>query len=169
MPQPLAYFITFTRYGHWLHGDQRGSVDRNHNQPQTPWVIADDIRRERKLGRMDEPAFELGAHERQLVREAISDVCRYRGWRLWAAHARSRHVRLVITAVAKPEKVMNELKAYASRALNVADPRANGRKRWTRHGSTRYINDQEHLERVIRYVLEEQGTPQAVFDGRREQ
>ena len=28
MSDPLAYFITFTCYGNWLHGDERGSVDR---------------------------------------------------------------------------------------------------------------------------------------------
>jgi hypothetical protein len=26
---PLAYFITFRTHGTWLHGDQRGSVDRH--------------------------------------------------------------------------------------------------------------------------------------------
>jgi len=25
---PLAYLITFRSYGTWLHGDERGSVDR---------------------------------------------------------------------------------------------------------------------------------------------
>ena len=28
--QPLAFFITFTCKGTWLHGDRRGSVDREH-------------------------------------------------------------------------------------------------------------------------------------------
>ena len=29
---PFAYFITFTTYGTWLHGDKRKSVDPKHNQ-----------------------------------------------------------------------------------------------------------------------------------------
>lgn len=29
---PLAYLITFRTYGTWLHGDERGSVDKNHNK-----------------------------------------------------------------------------------------------------------------------------------------
>ncbi len=36
MSTPLAYFITFTCCGTWLHGDERGSVDREHNTPGTP-------------------------------------------------------------------------------------------------------------------------------------
>ncbi|HUT29941.1 MAG TPA: hypothetical protein VMX13_09125 [Sedimentisphaerales bacterium] len=31
MQYPLAYLITFSTYGAWLHGDNRGSVDKNHN------------------------------------------------------------------------------------------------------------------------------------------
>jgi hypothetical protein len=85
---------------------------------------------------------------------------------LWAAHVRSLHVHVVVTGGTTPEKVMNDLKAYASRALNETEPGKAGRKRWTRHGSTRYVNEAGHLERVIRYVLEGQGSPQAVFDGR---
>jgi hypothetical protein len=34
---PLAYFFTFRAYGTWLHGDERGSVDRFHNQYGTPF------------------------------------------------------------------------------------------------------------------------------------
>jgi hypothetical protein len=33
--QPLAFFITFTTYGAWLHGQAPGSVDREHNQVDT--------------------------------------------------------------------------------------------------------------------------------------
>ena len=33
---PLAYLITFRTYGTWLHGDARGSVDREHNVFGTP-------------------------------------------------------------------------------------------------------------------------------------
>ncbi|MEP7214250.1 MAG: hypothetical protein ABI791_14320 [Acidobacteriota bacterium] len=29
---PLAYLITIRMYGTWLHGDERGSVDRSMNK-----------------------------------------------------------------------------------------------------------------------------------------
>lgn len=63
---------------------------------------------------------------------------------------------------------MNDFKAYGSRALNQAGFEEPSRKRWTRHGSTDYINDPEHLHRAVEYVLFKQGTPQAVYDGRNE-
>jgi len=41
---PLAYLITFTTYGTWLHGDPRGSVDREHNVWGTPFLDPDRAR-----------------------------------------------------------------------------------------------------------------------------
>jgi hypothetical protein len=33
---PLAFLITFRSYGTWLHGDERGSVNRFRNQYKSP-------------------------------------------------------------------------------------------------------------------------------------
>jgi hypothetical protein len=38
---PLAYFITFSTYGAWLHGRGVGSVDKLHNEVGTPFLAAD--------------------------------------------------------------------------------------------------------------------------------
>ncbi len=35
---PLAYLITIRCYGTWLHGDERGSVDRKYNRYGTPRI-----------------------------------------------------------------------------------------------------------------------------------
>jgi hypothetical protein len=37
---PIGYLITFRSYGTWLHGDERGSVDRNHRAYGTPMFAA---------------------------------------------------------------------------------------------------------------------------------
>ena len=41
MSDPIAYFITFRTYGTWLHGDERGSTDRDHNAYDTPLLDPD--------------------------------------------------------------------------------------------------------------------------------
>jgi hypothetical protein len=46
------------------------------------------------------------------------------------------------------------------------DPR--GRKRWTRHGSTRYLWTPDQVEAAIRYVLGQQGDVMEVFLARRD-
>jgi hypothetical protein len=59
MSSPLAYFITFTCYGTWLHGDQRGSVDREHNAPGTPVLTPDPARQADEQEQLGEPPYLL--------------------------------------------------------------------------------------------------------------
>ncbi len=94
---------------------------------------------------------------------SIQQHCVYRGWNLLAAHVRSNHVHIIVEAEIPPERIMNEFKSYASRELNRRRSDGPNRKRWARHGSTRWLwKDQDVLE-AIRYVVEEQGEPMALF------
>jgi hypothetical protein len=63
---------------------------------------------------------------------------------------------------------MNDLKSYASRALNQAGLDGPERKRWARYGSTLWLGVErdEHLDAAVRYVAEQQGEPMAVYDSR---
>jgi hypothetical protein len=88
----MAYLITFTYYGHRLHGHEAGSVDRKHNVPGTPRLAANPARIHSEQKRAKQEAYSLDNKCRNLVREAIRAVCSYRGWRLLAVHVRSSHV-----------------------------------------------------------------------------
>ena len=83
---------------------------------------------------------------------------------LLAAHVRSNHVHLVVTGDAKPERMMTEFKAYATRALNRVDLGTANQTRWTRHGSTRWLDSDDAVARAVRYTVDEQGTPMAVYE-----
>ena len=163
---PLAYFISFTTYGTWLHGRDPGSVDHAHNQLGTPCLPPDESLEQAERGQLTQPPDRLDAGRRTVVLETIREVCRHRGWRLWAVHVRSNHVHVVVTAAVKPEKVMADFKAYASRRLREHFKEASDRKRWTEHGSTRYLWKEDRVHEAIDYVLNRQGTPMAVHDGR---
>ena len=163
MNQPLAYFLTFTCYGAWLHGQRAGSVDRKHNAPGTLLVPADERRRNREQQRMDQPSYHLDAPRRRLVLQAIQEVCTYRQWELLALHVRPSHVHVIVHADAPPECVLNDFKAYASRALNASSLDAADCKRWTRHGSTLYLWTEASVEEKVHYVLYEQGEPMEVY------
>jgi REP element-mobilizing transposase RayT len=93
-------------------------------------------------------------------------VCSYRQWVLLAAHVRTNHVHLVIHALLKPEQIMNTIKSYASRYLNEVNLDRNRVNRWTRHGSTKYLWNEEEVEATIKYVVYEQGLPMAVFENK---
>ena len=59
---------------------------------------------------------------------------------------------------------MTAMKAYASRALNEHVLDGPGRRRWARHGSTRYLWTGDAVRAAIRYVVCEQGESMAVFE-----
>jgi REP element-mobilizing transposase RayT len=114
---------------------------------------------------MNQPPYELDSYRRAIVLETLQQVCLHRGWNLLAAHVRSSHVHVIVEAKSPPEKMMNDFKAYASRALNRLDGDGPSRKRWARHGSTRWLWKDQDVRDAIRYVVEEQGEPMAVFLG----
>jgi REP element-mobilizing transposase RayT len=163
MSTPLAYFITFTCYGTWLHGDERGSVDDEHNAPGTPLLPADQGRRAREQDELAGPPYQLDALRRQVTLEAVCEIARRKGWVLHAAHVRTNHVHIAVTAAGTPERVMNDFKTAASRRLNKAFPAERDRTRWTRHGSTRYLWTDEAVAEKVHYALHGQREPMERF------
>jgi REP element-mobilizing transposase RayT len=161
MSDPLAYFLSWTTYGTWLPGDERGWVESGKFEIQPP----DPSRREEAADRMSEDAVILTLEQRRIVKETVQRHCEIRKWPLHAVNPRSNHVHVIVTATIKPEDVLSQLKAWCSRRLSKhaglvtrAGRRSkNGLKRWwTEHGSTKYINDEEYFRNAVRYVLERQ-------------
>src|SRR5439155_21497349 len=75
---PLAFFITFSTYGAWLHGRDVGSVDKRHNEFDTPFLDADCQREQNGRSMMRETAYVLDADRRLVVLATIREVCRHR-------------------------------------------------------------------------------------------
>jgi REP element-mobilizing transposase RayT len=154
----VVYLITFVCYGRHLHGSESGSVDREHNTHGTPILEPDSVRAASASKCMDQAPYHLDQIRRDAVLEAI------RGWSLLAAHARSSHVHTVVEAEARPEQVMRDFKAYASRWLNRLRLDEPGRKRWAHHGSTRWLWKPQHVSAAMQYVVGEQGEAMSVFE-----
>jgi REP element-mobilizing transposase RayT len=163
-PIPLAYLITFTCYGTRLHGHDAGSVDRDHNVYGTPALPANLKRVASEEGRARGQPYKLNGARRPAVLAAIQALCSHRGWNLLAAHVRTQHVHLVVGAEESPEKILHDVKAYASRALNHACLDETKDQRWALHGSTRYLWKPEQVGAAIHYVVREQGEPMAVWE-----
>jgi len=160
---PLAYFITFTTYGSWLHGSAKGAADREHHVYGTPYLEPDPARERQMQERMLQPEYLLSPPEREIVCRAIVDLAHEKGWRLFAAHVRRNHVHVVVTADREPGRILSDVKARASRELTRAGFDTSARRRWTRHGSTRHLFDEEHVATAIRYTLDGQGERMAWY------
>jgi REP element-mobilizing transposase RayT len=159
--RPWAYFITFSCYGTKLHGRSDGSVDRHNSGWKGRYLHPSRTfeNYERALLR-DKPVV-LNPTEREIVLDAIRQVCSHENWTLHAAHVRSSHVHIVVTAGPPPEIVMTKFKAYASRALNAHH--GEKEKRWSRHGSTIWLWDAAKADEAVHYVVVQQGRPMAMY------
>jgi len=114
---PQAYFLTFRGYGTWLHGDKRGSIDRDHNRFGTSRLLPNERRRQLNLGRLKNKPARLAPKAREAVEAAVRETCKDRKWGLWVVNARTNHVHVVVTAPGKPEPVLAALKAKATKKL----------------------------------------------------
>jgi REP element-mobilizing transposase RayT len=151
---PLAYLITIRTYGTWLHGDERGSVDRRYyNKYGTPKIPPSKQRVRTEQALLKHPPVALNQAQRVVVEQAIREVCAHRGYHLMAVNARTNHVHSVVAAECEPEPVMNAFKAYATRHLREAGLMSPGVRPWSRHGSNPYLWTPEDVERAIEYVI----------------
>jgi REP element-mobilizing transposase RayT len=154
---PLGYLITFRCYGTWLHGDDRGSMDRNRNAYRSPKIPPNYAFENSDKQQLRHPVAFLNVEQRQIVETAIRDVCGYREYLLRAVNVRTNHAHSVVSAMCTPEPMLNALKSYATRALRRAGLIGATQKPWARHGSTVYLWKEEDVAKAIAYVMLGQG------------
>ena len=125
MPDPLAFFLTWTTYGSWLPGDERGWAEKpeRFREPDTE-------RRSTARQLMTETELTLESDQRQIVETTITDHCRIRRWELLAVSCRTQHVHVVVAAPNRdPEEVMDQFKAWCTRDLKSIRHQSLKRKR----------------------------------------
>jgi REP element-mobilizing transposase RayT len=153
---PLGYLITFRSYGTWLHG-RGGSVDRFHNTYGTPKLPANQKRKQYNQRLLKQPPVKLSAARRAAILEAVKETCEIRKWDLWASNIRSNHVHTVVSANCKPDRILNALKANATRKMRETGCWSSEKSPWVYRGSKRYLWRGKDLDNAIAYVLYEQG------------
>jgi len=160
---PLAYFITWTCYGTWLHGRAPGSVDNEHNRFGDPVLPPDPARLAKTRQTLVESPYCLDQPRRKVVLRTIQEVTNHRRWLLLAAHVRTNHLHVITYAECDSHKVIEDYKAYCTRRLREAGFDSDRRRRWTEGGSKRCVWNPEQLQQAFRYVLDEQGEWMEVF------
>jgi len=155
MSGPIGYLLTWTCYGTWLHGDERGSVDLENNVYSTPVLEPDESRNATANSRLINVPVRLDFRARETVREAIEECCRFREWRLHAINVRTTHVHVVVEPrlLRAPESILVQLKAWSTRRLRELKLVRPKQRVWTSHGSTRYLWNENSVLSAIDYVL----------------
>jgi hypothetical protein len=153
---PLAYFITWTTYGTWLPGDDRGWCRRGSRTVEPP---NPDVRTAALAAMTGEPVV-LTTDQRKLVDAVIVRHCEIRRWVLHARNVRTNHAHVVVSADRDGEDVRSQLKAWCARRLSEDAGLAptgtdNGKARWfTERGDVEWIENDDHLLAAVRYVNE---------------
>jgi REP element-mobilizing transposase RayT len=163
--RPLAYLITIRKYGTWLHGDERRSVDIHDklnvfglpDRPPNP-VLENEMR----SNLIHKPTL-FDSRQRTLIEDAILEVCEYRNYTLFARNVRSNHAHILATSLEKPEKMAEIFKKFATRRLRDSELIEKEQKVWSRGCSTRYLWKEKHLAIAESYVLYGQGDELFVF------
>ena len=161
---PLAYFISFRSYGTWLHGDNRGSTDRFHNEYGAPFIPPNEKWKRYKQDLLKTRPLILNANQRQAVESTIRETCQIIQWALWAINVRTNHVHTVVTANRKPGLVLNAFKANATRELRERGLWRYGFSPWADKGSKKKLWNERSVQRAIDYVLFGQGDDLPDFD-----
>jgi len=150
MAEPSAIFLTWTTYGSWLPGDQRGWMDRHYKsaiKKSSPQLEAS------ARSMMRESAFILTEDQCKVVRKSIQKTCSLRNWKMYALSVYSNHVHVLISCSDKNgSQTLNMLKAHCARALKEYTNQTNRKHWWTRSGSVRCLYKKESLKAVIEYI-----------------
>ena|SRR5215475_8305422 len=162
---PLAYLITFRCHGTWLHGDQRGSVDRFHNRYQSPYIEPNQKWEEHNQGRLKGEPVVLDASRRRSTEAAIRQTCALRKWLLHALNVRTNHIHSVVSiGTLKPERALTAFKANATRQMREDGCWQFEHTPWVKKGSKRSLWNERSVARAIEYVLNGQGDELPDFD-----
>jgi REP element-mobilizing transposase RayT len=101
----------------------------------------------------------LDASQAQAVVRQFRETCAQRGWTLLAVAVMPNHFHAVVAfeGYQPVERMLADLKAYASRALS--EQAGAKRKWWTSGGSKRMLGDDRAVAAAIHYVLRKQPCP----------
>ncbi len=158
------WLLTWTTYGTWLPGDERGFIGRSRdadgrqewlNVPGTPMRDAAPRLERASRARMKAPPIWLSRRDAMITLRQFQITAGIRGWELIAVAIMRNHVHLVVGVQGDPDPatLLRDFKSYSSRALNAATARPPNGRWWTQSGSRRVLRGEEHLIAGIRYVL----------------
>ena len=153
MPKIVGYMVTWTTYGSWLPGDERGYV-------RDGKILSGDARTLRQnVKRQKDVTVRLNRREREVVREVIVGEAARAEHGIEGLVVYSNHVHLL----ARPhrdsiEEITGRYKSLTTRALW-----ENGRKGriWTKGFDKRYCFNEEDLEPMVEDLKGEEEKVQA--------
>jgi REP element-mobilizing transposase RayT len=162
MPRTV-WHITFTTYGARLHGDDRPTVDRDHNTFGTPYLEPDPERNRIEHIAMNEFPVVFTREQQRFVEDAIPIICLRGGWDyiMCAAGPDHVHTLLGVDSEFHGKQVRPLLKRWLTQTLDsrwTVPKRLDGMSWWGECGSTKAVKDNEYFGNVYAYIWRQRAT-----------
>ena len=173
IPIERYWFLTWTTYGTWLPGDARGwvgdAVDEtgaivSHNQPHSPPAPPNPKLARSAARRLKSAPIVLTQPQVESLFLQLQETASFRNWLLCAVGimATHLHVLLGVPGDPDPEKLLGDLKAYASRRLNREFGPRPSETWWTASGSQRKVDSVDAIPAVVHYIRQ-QPSPRLIW------
>lgn len=144
MRQPIAYMLTWTTYGSWLQGDERGYVKDGVILP------ANKSLNQANRAAMASPEVSLTRRQKGITEDALRKEAEALGQRICAVAVGKNHLHLVVTTNGlDPASAVSHYKNAARLAVQADGFRG---RLWTRGYSKRYCFGEQQLYAMIEYV-----------------
>ena len=160
------WFLTWTTYGSWLPGDQRGFVSDvkvddgavvRHNIPRTEFDADMPALQSHAQSQLKAAPVRLSKGQAELLLDQFLETADVRKWTLLAVAIMANHCHLVVGVPGDPdpENLLRDFKSYGSRKLNGSGHKVSHDKRWTKSGSKRKLPDDEAVLNAICYTRDQ--------------
>ncbi len=157
--RPLAFHLTWGHYGTRLHGGDRPTVDREHNDFGTAVLGRDIDRFEAESALLRFPPVRMTLEQRLYAESVIPAVCVRGHWKLHAFACREDHSHIVLTSEFDPKVIRKLLKRWLGQEMSARWPLPPDASWWAECGSTKWIFDDSYYGNATSYVLAQRTTP----------
>ena len=170
---PFALLVTWTCYGTWLPGDERGYVSNTlraghgyrpkQNTPGTEFTADDVTTRERARRLQRGETVYLTVEQAVNVAQCLVKVAAREGWTIPRAAVMANHVHVVVQQCPRDgPSVRRLLKGNTQAALS--ELLGHSQRWWTAGGSDRYKKDLTAIEAAIQYVAKQEHKLAEIID-----
>jgi REP element-mobilizing transposase RayT len=166
-PPDRYWFLTWTTYGTWLPGDDRGFVsnidhgDGKGHRLNIPGTEPASRMRGLEImarSKMTGPPVFLILEQATALLDQFRETAAYRSWELIAVAIMRNHVHVVVGVPGdpEPEALLGSLKSYGSRRLNREFGKRESDTWWTESGSRRRLKTESNVLAAIAYVRDQE-------------
>lgn len=152
-----TWHITFGTYATRLHDDPRPTVDRRHNQVNTPFPPPDPDRQQKP----SDPPLRLTREQCEHTEKTIPQLCTQGGWTFITCAAQPDHVHILLSAprAKQPKDIRRWIKRWLGNTLTqtFGPP---PKRWWAVGGSTKPVSDNEYLKNATKYINRQRALPE---------